>query len=281
MQSLRGKRNRSASATAQTAAGPLLMWFSDRKRRQERPALSRITKTATAPVVDRLRKVSNPDEFDLAIHELFEYDTDAARGYMLLRHSADVTELESPDNEIGISEEVADYLGYEGLRILESGIPWLNEYVRLGLGINDSATKQHKMGDEEPTPRDAAGVLGDIINLAAPTALLRLVATAIRGNLAGMLIVGCLETKERLPDWLGALAAERYLEGIKASVIYLGSIGEVKPTPSLVAPGELLNLEALLNEDAEARVGLQLLMMEHRQSGRTVSYPFGGPIDDE
>jgi hypothetical protein len=275
MSALRAHRRLSASKKA-VAAGPLPIWFSRRNDKAKRD-LSRVIATATAPVVERVLRATNPDELEYALQELTDYDVDAARGYQLLRRASNLTDLNDEREQASLNEEVVECIGQEACRIITNGLPWINEFIRL-------ARRYVRPTDvaEEPTARVGEETLGEYLNgLDVPAVLWGIASENIKGNLAGMALFGAVERKRRMPAWLGALLAERYIQGMRAAVRVLGSVGPEKPNPELVPANQLLDVEALVREYAEAKTGADLLMMEHRQSGRAVSYPFGGPGDDD
>jgi hypothetical protein len=261
----------SASATAVERG--LLHWLLGTLRGQER-TFERILGPATDRMGAVLLGTKNAEEFDCGLLGLLE-DEPAADGYFLVVDALQTLKLDAGPLGPQLRPEVRTSVGEVVEATLLRTFPVLdaahNVVEQLLSAQEDHAAKQPEFS-----------TLGEwLAGLDVPPAIYSLLSQCVLGHLALMALINSVLQRVQVPDWSGALCAERLVDGSRALLRLFISFTSVEIAQDLLPRSERLDFAVLTQEYEEGKLGLKLLRLEHQASGRPRSFPFGGPVDDE
>lgn len=227
---------------------------------------------------DRLLRADDPMDFESVLDQLLS-DPVVAKAYFVILDCCLAGGMPSLDPDSSLRPEVGTYCGEPAASLLcaakddlfAQAEAFVQLVSQLGPGERGEVVESFRA---KPT-LDWFVTDGD-----CPPLLLELALSWTTGGLCGLALALAADRKERVPDWLGLLMAERYVLGARAYVKFVGSLPGIRLSRPL-KPSERLDLERLSREHQEAMWGLRLSMLQHRAGGQAISAPFGELPGDE
>ncbi|HNN97505.1 hypothetical protein [Haliangium sp. UPWRP_2] len=249
------------------------VWFIKPKGHpaHEEAVLQRVLPTLGGPVAEEIAQADSPSAFELRLLKLL-HSPETAQRYQAMVQACLAAPLPKDVRFGDVKPEMQQRLGDEGARLLNENRAWLDAAAHI-----DARGGRLKIVCKE----QAAFTLFDwISSIDMHPEIVRLESDAIVGVIAGLAISGLLVRQRPIAPWIGLCLAERFVDGVKASVRLHGSTLSEEDAPALLSPADRLDLAELARQHQEAKAGAALLRLEHLQSDRKVSFPFGEPILD-